>query len=96
MSVDRITDQATGNYVEATEDNNYLNDVNELKLIFNAEGKLVSIGDSPVEGEDAKTFRFELTNLNAIKFNRNRDGKEIDEVAPSGNFSDIILFSSRR
>lgn len=98
MSVDRITDQATGNYVEATEDNDYLKDVlendNKLKLIFNAEGKLVSIGDSPVEGEDAETFRFELTNLNAIKFNRNRDGKEIDEVAPSGNFSDIILFSS--
>lgn len=80
MSVDRITDQATGNYVEATDLKDVLENNNELKLIFNAEGKLVSIGGSPVEGEDAETFRFELTNLNAIN--------------PSGNFSDIILFSS--
>ncbi len=91
LTVDRITEQATGNYIENP---SVIPEGNSLKLEFNSTGKLVGIGGNSLEGEDAEEFKVLLTGLSDIKFDRNKEKNTIDPVSPSGTFENITLFDS--
>lgn len=91
LTVDRITEQATGNYIENP---SVIPEGNSLKLEFNSTGKLVGIGGNSLEGEDAEEFKVLLTGLSDIKFDRNKEKNKIDPVSPSGTFENITLFDS--
>ncbi|MCF6460541.1 flagellar hook protein FlgE [Clostridium sp. Cult3] len=91
MSLDRITEQSTGNYVEVPAG---VLEGDSLGLTFDANGKLIEIGDKPVKGDNVEDFTVKLTNLNGIKFDRNKAGDKIGEIEPSGNFKDITIFDS--
>lgn len=89
LTVDRITDQATGNYV--ANPSGLLNG-DSLKLKFNPSGKLIEIGDNILVGDNVGELEVLLTGLSDIEFNKNKEGNEIDPIKPSGVFHDIILF----
>lgn len=89
LTVDRITDQATGNYV--ANPSGLLNG-DSLKLKFNPSGKLIEIGDNILVGDNVGELEVLLTGLSNIEFNKNKEGNEIDPIKPSGVFHDIILF----
>lgn len=89
LTVDRITDQATGNYV--VNPSGLLNE-DSLKLKFNPSGKLIEIGDNILVGDNVGELEVLLTGLSDIEFNKNKEGNEIDPIKPSGVFHDIILF----
>ncbi len=93
MSVDRVTDMATDNYVLAGDiGENIINDENNVSLQFNNNGKLQSIGNNNLENnEDAFEILLQLEN---ISFNKDKDGNTIDEENPSGSFSNIKIFDS--
>lgn len=86
MSVDRITNQATGDYVEA---GNYLDssdsNSNSVKITFNSDGKVVKIGDVT---EDNKISNVSL-NLAGLKFDKGKDGGEVKNPFPAGTFGKI-------
>ena len=93
MSVDRVTDQATGHYKEfkGTEDE-ILDGGNKLNLKFNSDGKLMEIGD-----EDLDSFgEVLLTGLSDITFDTGKDKQPLgeNEHKPSGTFKDITIFNS--
>ena len=91
MSVDRIIEQATGNYVEYDDSKDILDGSNKVDLIFNADGKLMKIGDNEIEGADDKTNV--LLNLKDIAFEKDKNNEKItDPILPAGNFSDISVF----
>lgn len=110
VSVKRITDLATGNYVDYTEeaegngqdgqgttqqDPPRIGEKAQLELKFDKKGNLVGIGNHDLTDEDATAFKIELTNLKDIRFNKDKDGKDLDEaVGPSGNFEDILIIDS--
>lgn len=89
LTVDRITDQATGNYV--ANPSGLLNG-DSLKLKFNPSGKLIEIGDNILVGDNVGELEVLLTGLSDIEFNKNKEGNEINPIKPSGVFHDIILF----
>lgn len=91
LTVDRITEQATGNYIENP---SVISEGNSLGLEFDSTGKLARIGGNSLEGEDAEEFKVLLTGLSGIQFNKNKEGNEIDPVSPSGTFKNITLFDS--
>lgn len=94
MSVDRITDQATGNYKEIVAGDNILNGYNSIELEFDLDGKLIGIGEEDLTEEDVD-FDINLTNLNSIEFDTDKNGDTItDPVSPAGNLEDINLFDS--
>ena len=92
LTVDRITDQATGNYV--VNPSGLLNE-DSLKLKFNPSGKLIEIGDNILVGDNVGELEVLLTGLSNIEFNKNKEGNEIDPVKPSGTFKNITLFDSK-
>lgn len=89
MAVKRITDQATGNYVEDLLPTDILETANEVELKFNSTGKLTNIGTNP-----AATANVEL-NLENIKFDKAKDGTAITNISPSGKLEKIKLFDSK-
>ena len=94
MSVDRIIDQSTGNYVEFTEENEGDSpiDGNKIELVFDSKGKLVTIGGTELEAAIKENNVF-LTNLNDIKFNKDKNNDPITEtVSPAGNLNDVVVF----
>ncbi len=91
LTVDRITEQATGNYIENP---SVIPEGNSLELEFDSTGKLVRIGENSLEGEDAGEFKVLLTGLSDIKFDSNKEKNTIDPVSPSGTFENITLFDS--
>lgn len=92
MSVDRIIEQSTGNYVEYTKDDGDSPiEGNSVALVFDSKGKLVTIGGTKVE-DATKENNVLLKNLNGIKFNKNKNNDTIDEVSPIGNLNDIVVF----
>lgn len=109
VSVKRITDLATGNYVDYTEESEsedddtapeppFIGGVDQLKLFFDKNGNLIGVEADEYKDlldEDVKPFTIKLTNLNSIRFNKDKDGKDLDEaVGPSGNFEDILIIDS--
>ncbi len=96
MTVDRITEVSTGNYVELPTG---LIDGDELELKFNSKGELNEIGSKKLipENEDSEIedFKILLSGLSGIKFNKDKDGKTISEYEPSGTFNEILLFHSK-
>ena len=100
MTVDRVTEQSTGNYVEYRNENgdpidSGLIDGNQLSLVFNSDGEIKSIGDNNLVGDDAPPFRIMLSNLSNINFNRDKNGDELEPYNPSGTFNEIVLFDSK-
>lgn len=94
MSVDRIIEQSTGNYVEFTEENEGDSpiDGNKIELVFDSKGKLVTIGGTELEAATKENNVF-LTNLNDIKFNKDKNNDPITEtVSPAGNLNDVVVF----
>lgn len=83
MAVKRITDQATGNYVEHPSDV-----LDTLALKFNSDGKLTTVG-----GTDGEIANVKL-DLSSIAFTHNKDDDPIDPapVNPSGTFKEITIF----
>ena len=92
MSVDRITDKATGNYVETPED---VLDGNSLELVFNDEGELESIDGNDLKSNPITEFKTLFKMPNDIAFNYDKEGNEIDEITPDGSFKDITIFDSK-
>ncbi len=83
ISVKRITEQATGNYVEENLDGV----LNTISLKFNSDGKLTTVG-----GTDGEIANVKL-NLSSIAFTHNKDDVELGTaVTPSGTFKEITLF----
>lgn len=97
MSVDRITNQATGDYVEA---GNYLNlgdnndsngddsNSNSVKITFNSDGKLVKVGENGQVGEEISIAEVYL-NLDGLEFKEGKDGGEVKNPFPAGTFGKI-------
>ena len=111
VSIKRITDLATGNYVDYTEEAEgngqdgqdttqqdppkIIDENAQLELKFDKKGNLVGIGGYDLTGEDVKPFTIKLTNLNSIRFNKDKDGKNLPtDVSPSGIFEDILIIDS--
>ncbi|HSH50734.1 MAG TPA: flagellar hook protein FlgE [Bacteroidales bacterium] len=92
LTVDRVTEQSTGNYVETP--NDILNG-NELELEFNSKGKLVKIGDNDLTADPKPEFEVRLNGLNNIEFNKDKNGEDIEVTQPSGTFEDILIFDSK-
>lgn len=101
LSVSRITDRSTGNYVDIPED--VLKDQddatvnnNSLGLIFNDKGELVRIGDNDLTADPKPDFKTLLKIPSSIAFNRDKDGSDIsaNSTTPGGAFNDITLFDS--
>lgn len=87
LTVDRITDQATGYYYKPEENNSSI-DLPELRLTFDDKGKLVSIGENNVEDGEGE---FKLKIGDGITFYE--DGEEgRASVTPRGSFEEILLF----
>lgn len=83
MSVDRITNQATGDYVKAGDMGEFKPiENNSLKITFNADGKVVKIGDVT---EDNKISNVSL-NLDGLKFDKGKDGGDPKNASPAGTF----------
>lgn len=69
LSVKRITNQATGNYVEfnGTDDENIINVGNSVTLFFDEYGKIRYIGDdTPAQLDDLDNFDTVFLNLNNL------------------------------
>ena len=99
MSIDRITDQATGDYVKV-EDEEYLEGYeNSVNIIFDSKGKVVGIGeDEDWDGEEVNISDVYL-NLNELRFTMNKDNQPLagDGRIPLGDFGEnglVTLFDS--
>lgn len=99
MSVDRITEQATGHYKEFKDNDGILDNSNKLELKFNSGGKLTHIGNKPLSSKesDFEDFSVLLTGLSDIIFDTGKDKQPLGENnkhKPAGNFKDITIFNS--
>lgn len=95
LTIDRITQQATGNYVETPA--GILNGADDLNLVFDSYGKLIKIGENELFGDDRQAFDISLVELSDIKFNVGKDGEELiddDITRPSGTLENIKIFDS--
>jgi len=92
MSVDRIIEQSTGNYVDYSENGEGSPiDGNSIELVLDSKGKLSSIGGTKIE-DGKKENNVLLTKLNGVKFNRDKNNDLINEITPAGNLNDITIF----
>lgn len=93
MSVDRITDQATGNYIETPQD---VIDGNSLEIIFDDKGELKSIDGNDLDASPITDFTTLLNIPNDIEFNLNKDGETLaTPTTPGGSFKVITIFDSQ-
>lgn len=92
LTVDRLTDQSTGNYKELPPD---ILDGNKLDLKFNPKGKLIEIGGNDLTADPKPEFDVLLSGLSGIKFDTDKNGDTITDTAPSGIFKDIVIFDSK-
>ncbi len=87
LTVDRITEQSTGNY--ATDVSSVMDGV---KITFNADGEIAKINDEEPD-KLADAVKLKEDELSKITFNMTKDKVEIDNGnSPAGNFRDIIIF----
>lgn len=87
MSVNRVTDMATGNYTEDVAKVGPTLTTPVLPISFNSNGKLISVGGAAGAIDEVKL------DLNGITFDTNKDGGEINPVANlSATFNQITLF----
>ena len=93
LTLSRITDRSTGYYYQVQTDENYDDQfLPALELVFDGNGKLVSIDGSDLATEDVEVY---LSNLSSVGFNTDKDGGTIDPpTRPSGSFRDIVLFDT--
>lgn len=109
VSIKRITELTTGNYVDFTEESEsedddtapeppFIGGVDQLKLFFDKNGNLIGVEADEYKDlldEDVEPFTIKLTNLNSIRFNKDKDGKDLPtDVSPSGIFEDILIIDS--
>ncbi len=95
MSVDRIIEQSTGNYVKCDgEDKVNFGDNNSVNLLFDANGKLIKIGEHDIQDDKEANDKIKvLLNLKEIAFNKDVNDEDInDAIKPAGNFSEITVF----
>ena len=90
LTVDRVTEQSSGNYVENPTE--LFDGKASLELAFDSNGKLIKIGDNDLTQESPPEFEIKLTGLNKIKFGKDKNG---NDIKPSGTFNDIMIFDSR-
>lgn len=87
LSVNRITDQATGNYTDDFASNSPI-DANSLNLRFKPDGSLDTVGTTNGSIDQVK---LDLSNVTFIK--NKEDGPVIvGQEKPSGTFNEITLF----
>ena len=100
LTVDRITQQSTGNY---TEDLTHIfgEGVSTLRLEFDSYGRLEKIIKVGGDGENSEEFMIpgefsiSLEGLSGIEFNYNSHGDPLDDATtPVGNLEDINIFNS--
>lgn len=88
VTVDRITEQSTGNYT--TDVDGIMDD---LTIVFDGDGKIMQINEAdPGEMDE---FGLKSEGLSGITFNIKKDDSEIEENAqyhPAGNFNNITIF----
>lgn len=93
MSVDRITDKSTGNYVSYTSDDGETTEspIQELKIAFGNNGELITVGDTEGQIKDTSLI------LSVIEFNFDKEGKDLGtaKTKPSGSFKEITIFDSK-
>lgn len=100
LSVDRITDQSTGHYVELPNGSiNPINGGNNAVIKFNKDGKLIYVGDGSNIGGTDDQFSTVKLNLSQLEFDRGEGLSAGDTTKPSGNFGEdgngeILLFDS--
>ena len=93
MKVDRIVEQSTGNYTR-----NVDGAMDELEIIFNSDGEIISIGGNDVSGTNPVDFEVLLSGdfLSGVEFDTNKEGDPLSEnYIPRGTFRNITLFNSR-
>lgn len=93
MTVDRITESSTGNYVDYSDGSGEIIDGNnELKITFNSKGEIIKIGENPLDEME----NIILTGLSEVEFNMGKDKNPLtDSYKPSGTFKEITLFDSK-
>ena len=106
MRVSKITDQATGNYMEIpantdpdgtanTDPDGTNNQIPSVTLGFNEEGKLINIDNNDLTANPKPEFEVKLTGLDGIQFDKDKDGTTISPpVSPAGSFENILIFDS--
>ncbi|HHV38143.1 MAG TPA: flagellar hook protein FlgE, partial [Tepidimicrobium sp.] len=101
LTVDRITQQSTGNYAEEFTDI-FGEGVSTLKLGFDSYGRLETIAKVR-DGEEVEVFNIadgngfsiSLEGLSGIEFNYDSHGDPLDATTmPAGNLEDINIFNS--
>ena len=96
VNVDRITDQATGNYT-SNADKIFDGDKSTIELKFDSNGKIKEIGGNNLTDTTTATeFEVLLKGLSEIKFDKDKEGNDITTpTSPSGTFNDISIFNSK-
>lgn len=107
ISIERITDQATGYYKDFTTDTQnspiYIGGkrVDSVTLKFNREGKLVYLGDGTNIGDDENQFSEVTLDLSNLVFDQGEGLDEGKTVTPPGRFGkngngQILLFDDEK
>lgn len=98
LAVNRITEEATGNYKESPSG---ILEGDKLELKFNSAGKLIEIGGKPLSGEEKTediSVLLDAEQLNGIEFDTAKNKQplaEAEKYKASGKFNNITIFSSK-
>ncbi len=94
MTIDRITDNATKNYYKHEDSGTVgIDGADGIDITFDKNGNIETIGGKNLKGDTNLLEKINLTNLNDIVFNYDKDDEEItDAKGPNGNLKDITLF----
>lgn len=92
MSIDRITDQRTGNY---TENINAMIPGDSLTIKFDNGGNITAIGGTQVDDVTGAQVSLDLSNLLTNGFDTDKEGTTLGAATlPAGSFKNILLFDT--